>query len=140
MFSMNIFSPYEAAKRLGFESKSLMKTGERYLQYLTRLKKLDDDYEKEVVSNYEQEYKKVEVYKKRMIQVIEEYSSSVQKKLLQKMVQQRTIVGEHVKEIRTKSKEIDSIIKGVNAVEKNLQLIQDNEEAYLHKQMQQYYH
>jgi hypothetical protein len=74
---MNIFSPYEAAKRLGFESKSLMKTGERYLQYLTRLKKLDDDYEKEVVSNYEQEYKKVEVYKKRMIQVIEEYTSSV---------------------------------------------------------------
>jgi len=31
MFTMNIFSPYEAAKRLGVESKSLVKTGERYL-------------------------------------------------------------------------------------------------------------
>jgi len=31
MFTMNIFSPYEAAKRLGMESKSLVQTGERYI-------------------------------------------------------------------------------------------------------------
>jgi len=37
MFTMNIFSPYEAAKRLGIESKSLVKTGKRYLQYLKGL-------------------------------------------------------------------------------------------------------
>jgi hypothetical protein len=31
MFTMNIFSPYEAAKRLGVENKSLLQTGKRYL-------------------------------------------------------------------------------------------------------------
>ena len=82
MFSMNIFSPYEAAKRLGFESKSLIKTGERYVQYLSRLKSLDEAYEKQIVSNYESEFEKVEVYKKRMIQVIEEYTRKVKDKLL----------------------------------------------------------
>ena len=30
-FNMNIFSPYEAAKRLAIESRSLVMTGERYL-------------------------------------------------------------------------------------------------------------
>ena len=97
-----------------------MKTGERYMQYLTRLQKLDNDFEKEVVQNYEKEYEKVEVYKKRMIKAIEDYTQSVQQKLMQKMVQQRTMVSEHVKEIKQKTKEIDQIIHGVNAVEKNL--------------------
>ena len=63
MFTMNIFSPYEAAKRLGFESKSLVSTGQRYLQYLQILKGMDNDYEKEIVKNYEKEHQKVEQYK-----------------------------------------------------------------------------
>jgi hypothetical protein len=56
MFTMNIFSPYEAAKRLGFESKSLVSTGHRYLQYLKILEGMDKDYENEIVNNYEKEY------------------------------------------------------------------------------------
>ena len=56
MFTMNIFSPYEAAKRLGIESKSLVETGERYKQFLTRLRELDGDYENEIVKNFEKEY------------------------------------------------------------------------------------
>jgi hypothetical protein len=45
MFTMNIFSPYEAAKRLSVESKSLTKTGERYMQYLQRLHALNGEFE-----------------------------------------------------------------------------------------------
>jgi len=41
MFTMNIFSPYEAAKRLSVESKSLIKTGERYLEFLQNLEGVD---------------------------------------------------------------------------------------------------
>lgn len=73
-FAMNVFSPYEAAKRLGLESQSLRKTGERYLKFLERLEKVDDDYEKEVIVNYETEFEKVETYKKIMFQVISEYT------------------------------------------------------------------
>jgi hypothetical protein len=71
MFTMNIFSPYEAAKRLSIESKSLVKTGERYMQYLERLQSLDGEFESEIISNYEKEYEKVDQYKKIMISVIE---------------------------------------------------------------------
>jgi len=53
MFTMNIFSPYEAAKRLGIETKSLVKTGERYLQYLMGLQDLDKQYEDDIITNYE---------------------------------------------------------------------------------------
>ena len=60
MFTMNIFSPYEAAKRLSVESKSLTKTGERYMQYLQRLHALNGEFEKEIVINYEKEYQKVD--------------------------------------------------------------------------------
>lgn len=60
MFTMNIFSPYEAAKRLSVESKSLIKTGERYLEFLKNLQHVDRDYEKEVLLNYEEESKKVD--------------------------------------------------------------------------------
>ena len=60
MFTMNIFSPYEAAKRMGFESKSLVSTGQRYLQYLKILQGMDTDYEKEILKNYEKEYQKVD--------------------------------------------------------------------------------
>jgi hypothetical protein len=56
MFTMNIFSPYEAAKRLGFESKSLVSTGQRYLQYIKILQGMDQEYEKEIIKNYELEY------------------------------------------------------------------------------------
>ena len=60
MFTMNIFSPYEAAKRLSVESKSLIKTGERYMQYLERLQNLNSEFEHEIVVNYEKEYQKVD--------------------------------------------------------------------------------
>ena len=53
-FNMNIFSPYEAAKRLAIESRSLVMTGERYLQFLKNLEGVDSDYEKSIVDNYEQ--------------------------------------------------------------------------------------
>jgi len=45
MFTMNIFSPYEAAKRLGVESKSLIQTGDRYMEFLCRLREMDKEYE-----------------------------------------------------------------------------------------------
>lgn len=77
MFSMNIFSPYEAAKRLGVESGSLVKTGERYLQYLQRLQEMDTCYEAEITKNFEEEFLKVEAYKKNMIKIITEYADSV---------------------------------------------------------------
>lgn len=82
MFTMNIFSPYEAAKRLSVESKSLIKTGERYLEFLKSLQDVDRDYEKEILMNYEEEHKKVESYKNVMIKVIEKYTDQVKEKLL----------------------------------------------------------
>ena len=87
MFTMNIFSPYEAAKRLSVESKSLIKTGERYLEFLKNLHLVDRDYEKEILKNYEEEYKKVDSYKAIMIKVIEKYTDKVKDKLLQQMLQ-----------------------------------------------------
>ena len=81
-FSMNIFSPYEAAKRLAMESRSLVMTGERYLQFLKNLEGVDLDYEKSVVDNYEQQFKKVESYKEIMIKVIENYTQSMKDRLL----------------------------------------------------------
>ena len=70
MFTMNIFSPYEAAKRLSVESKSLIKTGERYLEFLQNLQMVDKQYEKEILKNYETEYQRVEEYKAKMMQLI----------------------------------------------------------------------
>ena len=99
MFSMNIFSPYEAAKRLGVESKSLVKTGVRYLEFLQRLQELDQEYENDIVKNYELEYQKVDSYKEIMIKIIKDYTDSMKDKLLNHMLQQRTAVNEHTKEI-----------------------------------------
>lgn len=50
---MNVFSPYEAAKRLMIESKSLMMTGERYHQFLRSMEDVDREYEKNITENYE---------------------------------------------------------------------------------------
>jgi|TARA_B110000503_G_C6869106_1_gene297870 hypothetical protein len=47
---------------------------------------MDNDYEKEIVKNYEQEHQKVEQYKKVMISIIEQYSESVKDKLLSSML------------------------------------------------------
>ena len=140
MFTMNIFSPYEAAKRLSVESKSLIKTGERYLEFLKNLHLVDRDFEKEILKNYEDEYKKVDSYKNIMIKVIEKYTDQVKDKLLQQMLQQRNYIGQHMKEIDGKISEINEIINGVHqTVEQRLQQIMSNEQAYLHKQMQSYY-
>lgn len=87
MFSMNIFSPYEAAKRLGIESKSLVRTGVRYLEFLERLQDLDGKYENDIVKNYEQEYQKVDSYKEIMIKIITDYTNSMKDKLLDHMLQ-----------------------------------------------------
>lgn len=72
---MNIFSPYEAAKRLGVESKSLIKTGIRYHQFLNRLQDLDYDYDNDIVKNYEEEYTKVDSFKEIMIKIITDYTN-----------------------------------------------------------------
>lgn len=114
MFTMNIFSPYEAAKRLSVESKSLIKTGERYLEFLKNLHLVDRDYEKEILKNYEEEHKKVDSYKAIMIRVIEKYTDQVKDKLLQQMLQQRNYIGQHMKEIDGKISEINEIINGVH--------------------------
>ena len=114
MFTMNIFSPYEAAKRLSVESKSLIKTGERYLEFLKNLHVVDRDYEKEILKNYEEEYKKVDSYKAIMIKVIEKYTDKVKDQLLQQMLQQRNYIGQHMKEIDGKISEINEIINGVH--------------------------
>lgn len=140
MFTMNIFSPYEAAKRLSVESKSLIKTGERYLEFLKNLHLVDRDYEKEILKNYEEEYKKVDSYKAIMIKVIDKYTDQIKDKLLQQMLHQRNYIGQHMKEIDEKISEINEIISGVHqTVEHRLQQIMSNEQAYLHKQMQSYY-
>ena len=56
------------------------------------------------------------------------------------MTAQKILVNEHLKEIGNRIKDIEEIISGVNTVSQRLMQIQANEEAYLHKQMQQYYH
>ena len=81
MFTMNIFSPYEAAKRLGMESKSLVETSERYMQFLYRLRELDSMYEGEITKNFEKEFHKVEQYKKVMMKIITDYTEGVKQKL-----------------------------------------------------------
>ena len=91
MFTMNIFSPYEAAKRLSVESKSLIKTGERYLEFLKNLQTVDREYEQAILKNYEIE--KVDEYKARLIKVIEKYTDQVKNELLQQMILQRNQVG-----------------------------------------------
>lgn len=55
------------------------------------------------------------------------------------MSQQRVAINDHLRDLSTKVKEIESIIAGINLVEQRLLQIQQNEEAYLHKQMQQFY-
>jgi hypothetical protein len=137
MFTMNIFSPYEAAKRLCVESKSLTCTSQRYMQFLERLQEMDRQYEQEVVKNFEKQYQKVESYKKVMIKIITDYTDGVKQKLTEQMAQQRSNINQHLKELSLKMKEIEQIVHGVNIVEQRLQQIQDNEEAYIHKQMQQ---
>ena len=82
MFTMNVFSPYETAKRLSVESKSLIKTGERYLQFLGRLQDIDINCEKEIVKNYEEEFRKVESYKEMMIKIINDCSKNMKDRLL----------------------------------------------------------
>ena len=82
MFTMNIFSPYEAAKRLSVESKSLIKTGERYLEFLKNLQTVDREYEVQILKNYEVEHSKVDEYKYKLIQVIEKYTDQVKNELL----------------------------------------------------------
>jgi len=71
-----------------------------------------------------------------MIKIIEQYSESVKDKLLKSMLTQRASVSDHIKEINLKISEIDKMVAGVNIVEQKLQQIIDNEQAYLHKQMQ----
>ena len=93
MFTMNIFSPYEAAKRLSVESKSLIKTGERYLEFLKNLQTVDREYEQAKLKNYEIEHDKVDEYKARLIKVIEKYTDQVKNELLQQMILQRNQVG-----------------------------------------------
>ena len=79
---MNIFSPYEAAKRLAIESKSLLVTGEKYLKFLRSLERLDSDYDKAIVENYEAQFKKVDSYKLMMTRLIENHAKQIQDKLL----------------------------------------------------------
>lgn len=81
MFTINIFSPYEAAKRLSIESKSLVDTSKRYLEFLLRLREMDHSYEEEVVKNYEKQFQKVESYKKVMIKIITDYTDGMKQKL-----------------------------------------------------------
>lgn len=71
-----------------------------------------------------------------MISVIEQYADSVKDKLLKQMLHQRTSVSEHMKEINMKIKDLESMISGVNVVGSKLKQVIDNEQAYLHKQMQ----
>lgn len=72
-----------------------------------------------------------------MIKLITDYTDGVKQKLTEQMAQQRSNINQHLKELSIKMKEIDQIISGVDIAEKRLQQIQDNEEAYIHKQMQQ---
>ena len=76
-FSMNVFSPYEAAKRLMIESKSLMVTGEKYLKFLDSLEHIDVDYDRAIVANYEEQFKKVDCYKEVMTRLIENHAKLV---------------------------------------------------------------
>ena len=105
-FNMNIFSPYEAAKRLTIESKSLLVTGEKYLRFLGSLERIDLDYDAAIVANYEAQSKKVDAYKVMMTRLVEEHAKQMQAKLLQQMLQQRTAVSHHMKQIDAKEQQI----------------------------------
>lgn len=101
---------------------------------------VDRQYEEQILNNYETEYKKVDDYKQKLIQVIEKQTDQVKNELLQQMVLQRNQVGQHIKEIDLKIEQINDLIQGINrTVEQRLQQIMSNEQAYLHKQMQSYY-
>ena len=92
------------------------------MEFLKNLHLVDRDYEKEILKNYEEEYKKVDSYKAIMIKVIEKYTDQVKDKLLQQMLQQRNYIGQHMKEIDEKIGEINEIINGVHqTVEQRLQ-------------------
>ena len=77
MFGVNLNSPYETAKRLSRESQSLVSTGERYLQYLDKMKEHDGESEKVILNNYEQEFEKVECVSQMLIQMIMEYKEKL---------------------------------------------------------------
>ena len=74
-----------------------------------------------------------------MFQVISEYTEQVKEKLLDQMLKQRTLVSEHCKEIKNKKTEIEIIIGGADEVEIRLMTIIKNDQAYLQKQMEEYY-
>ena len=83
---MNIFSPYEAAKRLAIESRSLVLTGERFLQYLKQLEQVDQDFDNTIIENYESEFQKIESYKSVMMKIIEKHCKGLHEKLLDGML------------------------------------------------------
>ena len=56
-----------------------------------------------------------------MVKIIEDYSSQIQEKLLEQMLQQRTQLSDHVKGIDTKINDIDKMILGLATVETRLQ-------------------
>ena len=77
MFGVNLNSPYEAAKRLSRECKSLVQTGDRYLQYLQKIESQDGESEGLIMQNYETEYDKLETVSNMLIQMITEYKTKL---------------------------------------------------------------
>ena len=77
-FSANLNSPYENAKRLERECNSLISTGDRFLQYLSKIEEQDAQAEEVLRKNYEAEFEKVETVSKMVIQMITDYKTKLQ--------------------------------------------------------------
>ena len=127
MFGVNLNSPYETAKRLSRESQSLVSTGERYLQYLDKMKEHDGESEKVILNNYEQEFEKVECVSQMLIQMIMEYKEKLQKKLTESMIKERTVINQHYKDIEEKRGDVKDILESVGLVEHELEEVKENE-------------
>ena len=139
MFGVNLNSPYETAKRLSREGSSLISTGDRYLKYLDKMKGHDEESEKVILQNYEEEFEKVETVSKMLIQMIMDYKEKLQKKLTDSMVRERGQINKHFKEIEEKTEDVKEILDQVGEVQLSLDGIQENEQAFMKQQMEEYY-
>jgi uncharacterized protein YecA (UPF0149 family) len=75
-------SPYENAKRLERECVSLGITGEKFLLYLDKIQAHDNSSEQIIMSNYEEEFEKVETLSQLLINMVTSYKSQIQQRLL----------------------------------------------------------
>eukprot|EP00347_Sterkiella_histriomuscorum_P014492 403360670 len=132
---VNLNSPYESAKRLMRECSSLMNTSDRFNEYLNKLSQLDEKAENQLLSNYEQEYNKLESISQLLIQMITDYKDKQQQKLTDSLVLERNQINMHMKQIEGHRGQVKDIKNAIQEeVEVELKAIQENESEYLRLQ------